>query len=431
MLKLSLMNCDLLIRRVLLMLMAGILIQGCARLNISKVTYNPVKQVYEYSLPGMDPVVLRTNSGELVTEDNFETFMVEQSLMDYNYPFDDRAELAGPPKEADYRIASLYAESVHRIKEENFSAAAETIEQLEKTYPEAVYYSDVAFLRGYIQEKLGQDEEAKRNYDTYLAFSSGKFSDRFRNYKHADPNDKYWLQQRAYAADFLAGRTPRTDTDFLKEITPKYFFTSLQPGFTMNAEGLEGRPRGIFSIALGKDLSSDLSGGFQYYRNLIDGMDINPEFSISRNMWELRMAVPIQLYRAENNRFGIKVSPYGHYSKINTFRSGGSKIDVGESVLNYGVKSSMGFFIVQRLSLGAYYTWNYYNAGRPFSKNEHLPDLWWDNEYDVSLYYPLINGLNLKAGMKSGDWVAGFYLPGWEISYNINEGNIILRTEMY
>ena len=91
----------------------------------------------------------------------------------------------------------------------------------------------------------------------------------------------------------------------------------------------------------------------------------------------------------------------------------------------------MGFYIIQRLSVGAYYTYNYYNANNPFDDNQQLPEMWWDNEYDVSLYFPLIKGLNLKGGIKSGDWVAGFYLPGWEVSFNFNERNIILRTDMY
>ena len=306
-----------------------------------------------------------------------------------------------------------------------------TVEKLEKDYPKAMMYSDLAFLKGYIEERNGQHEAARKDFDTYLAFSSQKFSERFREYRYADPNNMYWLQQRAYVADYLAGKPLRDDVDFLKEIKPKYYFTNLQPGFTLSDEGLVEHSKGIFSVSLGTDLSSSLSGGFQYYRNLVKAVDINPEFSISRNMWEVSMAVPVQVYRSDNNRFGIKVSPFGQYSKINKFKTDGEKVNVNESIFNYGVKSSMGFYFIQRLSLGAYYTYNYYNASRPFTSNRQVPDIWWDNEYDVSLYFPLLKGLNLKGGIKSGDWVAGFYLPGWEISYNINEGYIILRTEMY
>jgi hypothetical protein len=404
---------------------------ACARLNVYKIRYNQEKEIYEYPLPGMKPAALRTNKGELVTEDNFEQFIGELAQMDFRYPFDERIELAGSPKESDYKLASLYSESVSLIKKEEYEQASQTIEKLEKTYPRVLLYSDAAFLKGYLEEKRGQPEKAKIYYSAYNAFSSQKYSDRFREYRYADPNDTYWLQQKKYASDYIAGRSPIPNSEFLQEIKAKYYFTSFQPGYTFSDEGLAEHSKGIFSLSLGSDLSSNLSGGFQYYRNLAKGIDLNPEFSISKTMWEIRMAVPVQLYRSENNRFGIKLSPFGHYSKINSYIIDNVNTDMNVSVFNYGAKASMGFFIIQRLALGAYYTYNYYNANRPFSGNNHIPELWWDNEYDISLYVPLIKRLNLKGGIKSGDWVAGFYLPGWELSFNINEQDFILRTEMY
>ncbi|HZH72453.1 MAG TPA: hypothetical protein VFD91_08180 [Mariniphaga sp.] len=404
---------------------------GCSRLNVARIQFNPEKKIYEYPLPGMPAIALRTNDGSLVTETNFDHFITELSLMDFRYPFDERAELAGPPKNSDYEIATLYANSIQRIKQEDYPEASAIIQQLENEYPKSLLYTDLAFLKGYVHEKLGQTNEARKYYSDYLSFSSQKFSERFRDNKYADFKDELWIRQKDYASNVLAQETPQNNTDFLTEIQPKYYFTDLQPGYTLSTDRLTERPRGIFSVALGKDLSSNISAGFQYYRNIANGVDINPEFSISRNMWELRFAVPLQLYRSDNNRFGIKVSPFGHYSRINIFRQDGIKYDVHESVFNYGVKTSAGFYIIQRLSLGAYYTYNFHNANNPFDENDQLPAMWWDNEYDVSLYFPLIKGLNLKGGIKSGDWVAGFYMPGWEVSYNINEGSIILRTEMY
>ena len=100
---------------------------GCARLDVSRIQYNPEKQVYEYPLPGLAPATLRTNSGELVTEDNFEQFITEMGEMNFNYPFDERMELANSPKQSDYRIAGLYSESVHHIKEGNYTKAAEKL----------------------------------------------------------------------------------------------------------------------------------------------------------------------------------------------------------------------------------------------------------------------------------------------------------------
>jgi tetratricopeptide (TPR) repeat protein len=407
------------------------LFTGCAKLNVYRIQYNPDRQVYEYPLPGMAPATLRTNTGELVTEANFEQFITELSEMAFRYPFEKRMELANTPKELDYQLAALYSEAVSEIKEQNFAEAEKKLEQLEELYPDALLYSDLAFLKGYTNENRGLQQEAGSDYERYLSFSSQKYSERYREHRYADNNNRHWLTQKKYAMDFLMGEEPKGDVEFLQEIRPKYYFTNLQPGYTLSDEGLVEHARGIFSVSLGTDLSSSLAGGLQYYRNLYKGVDVNPEFAISRNIWEIRMALPIQVYRSDNNRLGLKVSPFGHYSNIKNIKSAGELFNVNEKVFNYGVKASMGFYFVQRLSLGAYYTYNYYNAGRPFSGNPLMPELWWDNEYDISLYYPLIKGLNLKAGMKSGDWVAGLYLTGWELSFNINEGKIILRTEMY
>ena len=404
---------------------------GCARLNVYRIQYNSEKEVYEYPLPGIPPAILRTNSGELVNEENFEQFITELGAMNSRYPFGERMELASIPKESDYHLTALYSKSVREIKEKNYEDAAESLKKLEFDYPKALYYTDLAFLKGYLNEQTGQDQEAIAEYERFVLFSSQKFSERFREHRYADSNDFYWLQQKKYASEYLRGQKPQANADFLRVIEPKYYFTSLQPGYTLSDEGLAEHSGGIFSASLGTDLSSSLAGGLQYYRNLFKGVDINPEFAISKNMWEVRMALPVQLFRSQNNRFGLKLSPFGHYSNIRNIVSEGELFNVNEQVFNFGAKASMGFYFVQRISLGAYYTYNYYNENRPFTGSNQFKDLWWDNEYDVSLYYPLIKGLNLKAGMKSGDWVAGFYVTGWELSYNINEGKFILRTEMY
>src|SRR5690554_6000994 len=86
-------------RSILIVFLGVFLLTGCSKMDISRIRYNPGKQVYEYPLPGMRPVVLRTNDGKLVTNENFEQFIVELSLMGYRYPFDDRSELAGSPRQ--------------------------------------------------------------------------------------------------------------------------------------------------------------------------------------------------------------------------------------------------------------------------------------------------------------------------------------------
>src|SRR5690606_20319466 len=119
------------------------------------------------------------------------------------------------------------------------------IQQLENEYPKSLFYTDVAFLKGYVHEKLGKTDEARKYYSDYLSFSSQKFSERFRDNRYADIKDELWIRQKDYASNVLARETPQSNTDFLTEIQPKYYFTDLQPGYTLSTDGLAERPRGI------------------------------------------------------------------------------------------------------------------------------------------------------------------------------------------
>jgi hypothetical protein len=406
-------------------------ISGCANLSINRIHYNQEKEYYEYPVLGNPPIPLRNNSGELVTKENFESFLTELSALNFRYPFDERMEQAVLLKQSDFELASLYAKSVDAIQQENYGLADRIMDNLRSEYPQIAQYSDLAFLEGFALEKRGEVNLAERKYEEFLAFSAKKYSERFRGYRYADAGDFLWQQQRNYASDFLEGQHPNAEQVYFRQITPKFYHNSLQPGYLLNEESLVEQARGILALSLGTGHFSGFAAGAQYYRNLFSFMDFNPSFYYSKNSWELKMALPLQVYKSDNNRLGLKTSPFASYNHIKKYKVNNVTRELNESVFNYGVKTSAGFYLVQQLSLGAYYTFHYYNEDRPFSSVSQPFHLWWTNEYDVSIYYNLIKNLSLKAGMKSGDWVAGLYLPGWEISYNINERNIILRTEMY
>ena len=404
---------------------------GCKTLKVNRIIYNEEKQYYEYPVAANQVVPLRNNHGELVSRNNYNFFLVELELMKYRYPFDKRLEQANLLKESDYEIAAIYAEAAQAIKDGQFELAANKIDTIRTIYPDALKFSDGAFIEGYAYERMGKEQEAHLKFNEFINYSSRKYPERFRGYKYADNKDSMLIQQRIYATGFLTGNKQNSEGTFFEPIVPKYYYNNLQPGFNFNDEGLKENSKGIYFLTVGTNFTNTFALGVQYYRNINKLFDINPGYFTSGDMRAISMAVPIQVYKTENNRFGLKFSPFARYSnfrKINVF---GISQDMDESVFNFGFKASAGYYFLQNLSLGAYYSYNYYNKSNPYILKSQPYNLWWNNEYDVSLYYNITKGFSLKSGIKAGDVVAGIYWNGWEISYGLGLSNLVLRTDLY
>tara|TARA_B100000809_G_scaffold4361_1_gene4588 strand:+ start:6530 stop:6790 length:261 start_codon:yes stop_codon:yes gene_type:complete len=78
-----------------------------------------------------------------------------------------------------------------------------------------------------------------------------------------------------------------------------------------------------------------------------------------------------------------------------------------------------------------YYKYNSINFENQYVTNTNNINIWFENEYDISLYYSLSKKLNLKTGIKDNDAVIGIYSYGWEISNNTSNPDIILKFELF
>lgn len=415
----------------LLFLILGIMISGCSRISIEKITYNKEAQLYQYPVNRHKSVWLRNETGELVNDSNYNSFITELMRNRSRYPFEEQMETDEIVKELDYKIAKLYSKSTKMINDKEYTVSASKINQLRKLYPKSRLYSDVAFIEGYALEKTGDATGAKIRYKEYLGYSSKKYSGRFHGYKYADRNDSLWLQQRNYARYFLNG-DPAKNTVSFQPITPKYYFNSLQPGYGLNDETLAENRQGLLFFGLTTNFSSEFVGSFQYYKSLNKYVDINPAYLTSgTNMHMASLAVPIQLYRSENNNLGIKLSPFIRYTNFKKIYFEDKYWETNENIFDFGIKISGGYYFMQRLSLGAYYTYYYHNKNNPYNLKTQPLNLWWNNQYDVSLYLNISKGFSFKAGVKSGELVAGIYWNGWEINYNILHPYIISQIDLY
>ncbi|HKJ77996.1 MAG TPA: hypothetical protein VKA10_00620 [Prolixibacteraceae bacterium] len=404
---------------------------SCATLKPERIIYDEETQLYAYPGPDKQIVWLRNQNSELVNPTNYEAFLIEMAEIKFRYPFNERMEQAEVLRELDRKIAEMYAAAVESINGGKFDEARENLDSLRKTYPDALLYSDVPFLEGFAHEKSGDSILADIRYSEFLNYSEKKYSERFRGYAFADANRSLWQEQRVYASSFLREKEVVPDTAFFRPIQPQYYFNSLQPGFTLNDEALANQKMGNIFVTLGTDFSNDFVLGLQYYLNLGKVLDINPGYYTSGNVSTINLALPMQLYRSADNRAGFKFSPFAFYSGYNSLTINNTEFEFNESVFNAGFKVSLGYYFVQNISLGVSYTWYYYNRDRPYVSKSKSVALWWDNEYDASLYYNILKGFSLKAGIKSGDAVAGIYWNGMEVSYNITNPGLILRSDLY
>ena len=91
------------------------------------------------------------------------------------------------------------------------------------------------------------------------------------------------------------------------------------------------------------DINGDFTSGFQYYYKFNERFNINPRYATSGNMTEFSMGAPIQLYKSENNQFGLKFTPFLNYLKIDSMTIDKQQYPVKDHFMNFGARISAGY----------------------------------------------------------------------------------------
>lgn len=409
----------------------ALMMNSCATFNPGLIKYNEDKSLYEYGGLPENAVPLRNKNNELVSESNYESFLQEMEDNDNKYQSTKTYEKAKSIKFMDHNIASLYTEAVSEINKNQFEDVPVKMDSLLSIYPDALYFSDCTFLEGFALQKRGKTNDAIKRYSEFIDYSSGKYAERFRGYRDSDPKDSIWIAERNYAKSFVDGNQVPSDIDFFEPFLPKYYYNSFHPGFGINQEDYTEKTKDIIMLALGTDLSDNAAFGIQYYRQLNRYFDINPRYFTSKGINEIGVAVPIRLYKSENNSFALKLSPFINFSLIKELTVDDVVVEPDENMFDYGIKASAGYYFAPKLSLGASYIHHRYNKSDPFLLESQNIEIWYFNEYDISLYYDLWKGFSLKSGIKAGNFVAGIYWSGWEISYDFSQKDIVFRIDMF
>ncbi len=394
------------------------------------ILLNQEKGTYEYKVNRKNSITLRNEFNQLVDSANYEPFKAELHKLKNRYPFKKRIESDQLLKQSDFELSKNYGMINQSLIEGNYQKSISGLNTLPSIYSDISSYSDWYYLKGFAFEKLGLPDSARIMYDHFLRYSSQKFSSRFRGHRDDDINDRTYIAERKYANNYLQHRENTRSVEFTP-IQPKYYFGSIQPGYSLNNEDLARNSRGILMLSFGIDLNGDFTSGLQYYYKINERYSLNPRYSTSGNMTELSLGAPIQLYKSENNRFGVKFTPFLNYLSIDSITFNNQQYPVKDHLLNFGARISAGYYLSQNLAIGAYYQTNFYNEGNRFqSKNSNI-ELWIKDDYDVSLYYNIYKGFSLKSGVRNSDLVAGIVWSCWEISYDISNPGLIFRIDMY
>lgn len=416
--------------RFLIPVLLAILVNSCATIQTKKIIFNERKQLYIYEINKISELTLRNEKQQLVDTGNIKEFREELENIKNRYPFDKRREKDELLKRSDYQLSVLYRDINDHIDKKNYQKAIFNTNILFNKYPDSYKYSDCLFLEAYAFEKSGEEDSAIHAYNKFLQFSSQKYSIKFRGYINFDIDDSLFIKEREYSRNYLSKKNPARSFDFIK-IKPKYYYGSFQPGYSLNTNAYKGKSLGVIMGFTGTDLTDEIAFGVQVYLRVKNEFYINPKFWYSPNMIELDMAIPIQVYKSESNNLGFKITPFMQYLNIDSLKIESSIVAAKENFLNFGARISAGYYPVQNLSIGAYYQYHYFNENNKYITKNGLYNAWHDNVYDISLYYNIFKSLSLKAGVKNNDIVAGFYINGWEIGYNISNPGIVLSVDMY
>ena len=409
-----------------------LLLTNCSTtLNFKNLKYNESLELYEYPINEYNSVFPRNKINQLIDSSTIDTFYTELEKDEFKYSFVESFENDNILKFNDLKIAKYYSDINRQIRSNEFSTALKNANQLELIYPDAIKFSDLLFLKAIAFEKQDSLDKAKMYYSDFLNFSAGKFSKRFRGYRDFDQNDSIWGLERKFAKEKLNDLTIDDYSHFLSDLKPKYHYNSFKPGFLLNPEDYSRGVKWVTMLVFGLDYSNRFGLGYQVNRKIKSTLDLNLWAMASGNTTSFGAGVPIQIYKSEDDRFGIKLSPFANFAYTDSVLVENKNYKIQQGIFNFGAKLSCGYYLLPNLSLGAYYLYSFHNANNPIITKKYNIYLWWQNEYDLSLYYDIDKGISVKAGIYNGDIVGGLFLSGWELSYNITTPGLVLRIDMY
>lgn len=405
----------------------ALILAGCAGTGPIRLFYDE-ERAYFLTHPTDVHQPPRLKDGSLVGYDNLADFSEERQVPDYHRKNDYRwAEDTTLQKASDFKLGQLYDAIRLRFEADDPNAVFGLAAAIRAIHPGADWFSNLSYLEGRAFERLGLDTEARTKYTDFLTYSARLLPARHRGAWAADPGDSLYLLQRLHARGVLEGYLFEAPAP-LPPCPPRYAYQPNQPGFPEQRWYLNQHNLHLiyfFDRSLGNQLGAGLQVGYRFSPAIKAFFEV----SASPQTVALRMGVPLQLYQAPNDRFGVKLTPFVSFNSIDSLKLSHTTERLSGRYLDGGLRLSAGWYLLPTLSIGAYGEYYLRNRQHPWVSPQGV-SLYTPNEFDVSVYYGFLEYAALKAGVKNEHIVVGLYMAGWELSWSLNKNQLMLRHSL-
>ncbi len=388
--------------------------------------YDSFNDIYTYPVNGYN-FSLRNQNNEIICRNNIDSFLIKISGNDFLYDFSRITENSIFINNEDAELVNLYSGITCSLRMKSISATNFFIKELKRKYPDAYKYTDLLFLEGLKWKMLSKQDSAKIYFNKFLNTSGSKYSLRFRGYYFSDSAYIQFTNERQFARSFLRCEKKDSVSFFKNDIFPRYYYESFSQGFVLNREDF-GNRKIIPGLAIEIGGKGDYLYGVGCNWLSTQNMVIGGQFSFTRYNIGAMADVPLQLYKSAENGFGIKFTPLIYYQYV---RKTEPVFEINAGYFNPGAGLSVGYHFNQKVYAGASYLYFLYNQyNKVYLKNKIIDPIQ-QNELDISLYYQLIKGLSVKAGIVDGSPVFGLTLTGALLGYGFKTKSLSLKPEIY
>jgi hypothetical protein len=408
---------------LLVLILSCLMFISCSsKLKISKIQYDESNGFYNYLFKG-EVLPLRNKNGELINKSNFAGFLDSINKSNNVYDIKSLREIDLFISQADEDLVNLYTGLIHSLSLKELSAARFFSNEILRAYPDAGKFTDVNFLEGQMWELFENSDSARFYYFKFLEFSSSKYSKRFRGYIYNDSAEHCFTKERKYALKFLEGQINEPVQSCLINLESRYYFESFSPGFLLNREDFSRHDRFIPVVNFNIPPLKTVYLGIGLITLFDDKYALYGEVNRFKDFTNGQIAFPIEVYKAESNRFGINASPVFYYQVADNVEDNSNQLFV-----NIGGSISTSYRFNRKLYIGISYLYYVYNNKHKkraiyFTHNE--------NQFDLSMYYQIIKGMSLKVGMVNDHPVIGLTYVGNLFWYDFKSTSVGLTFNVY
>jgi hypothetical protein len=322
-----------------------------------------------------------------------------------------------------FECSRFYFGGIRALKASNYTEALTSFDRLMSLYPDARYYSDVLFLKGFCFEKLNDKAQSRSNYNLFVNQSVQKYS---KIFSESESDLESYQKELRYSQESNDNSNYLDESVFSNDI-PKYYNNVNSPGFNY----LPKSPFVLSWLGLGYGTSSGFFIGLSFLSPLARSVTISPSILYSQNSAGGSLRVPIQVIKFADRRFGFEVTPivsdYYFYKTQLPDETDGNYYDIHHNVFNFGLETSIGYYLLPSVYAGLSLQYMYYNQFNKYltidsiKGKQYLFTYWGEASYYLSLRYYFLRELGAEAAVVNNDFLLGFVMNGIYIGYNINK----------